>query len=167
MTERLWSPWRMEYILSDKEKDRCIFCEAIAQDSDEKNLILYRGEHAFIILNLYPYNNGHLMMVPYEHVPSTEDLTPDVLVELMRLVNKSLQLLRDVMSPQGFNIGINMGAPAGAGIEDHVHIHVVPRWTGDTNFMPVLATTRVVPELLEETYTKILDALKEQEQQVE
>ncbi len=155
MTERLWSPWRMEYILSDKEKGRCIFCEAIAQDRDEKNLVLYRGKHAFIILNLYPYNNGHLMAVPYEHVPSTEDLDPEVLTELMLLVNKSLQLLRKVMSPQGFNIGINMGAPAGAGIEDHVHIHVVPRWTGDTNFMPVLAATRVVPELLEQTYAKM------------
>ena len=155
MTERLWSPWRMEYILSDKEKGRCIFCEAIAQDRDEKNLVLYRGKHAFIILNLYPYNNGHLMVVPYEHASSTENLDPEVLTEMMLLVNKSLQLLRKVMLPQGFNIGINMGAPAGAGIEDHVHIHVVPRWTGDTNFMPVLATTRVVPELLAQTYAKL------------
>jgi len=167
MTERLWSPWRMEYILSDKEKGHCIFCEAIAQDRDEENLVLYRGKHAFIILNLYPYNNGHLMVVPYEHVPSTEDLDPEVLTELMLLVNKSLQLLRKVMSPQGFNIGINMGAPAGAGIQDHVHVHVVPRWTGDTNFMPVLAATRVVPELLAQTYAKMRDALKETEQEAE
>ena len=161
MTERLWSPWRMEYILSDKEKGCCIFCEAMSEDRDEENLILYRGKRAFIILNRYPYNNGHVMVVPYEHVSSTEDLDPEVLTELMLLVNRSLKLLRDVMSPQGFNIGVNMGAPAGAGIEDHVHIHVVPRWTGDTNFMPLLAQTRVVPELLSQTYANLEAALQE------
>lgn len=167
MTERLWSPWRMEYILSDREKGQCIFCEATREDRDEENLILYRGKHAFVILNLYPYNNGHLMVVPYEHVSSTEDLDPEVLTELMLLVNRSLELLRKVMSPQGFNIGINMGASAGAGIEDHVHIHVVPRWTGDTNFMPVLATTRVVPELLSKTYAMLQATLREEGKETE
>ena len=159
MTDRLWSPWRMEYILSDKEQEGCILCEKRDDDRDEENLILLRGDHAFVILNRYPYNSGHLMVVPNAHVCSTEELEPEVLTELMALTNRSVRLLREVMSPEAFNIGINLGSAAGAGIRDHVHIHVVPRWTGDTNFMPVLGQTRVVPELLAETYTKLREAL--------
>jgi ATP adenylyltransferase len=159
MTDRLWSPWRMEYILSDKDGERCVFCEKRADDHDEENLILLRGSRAFVILNRYPYNSGHLLVVPNTHVSSTEELEPDVLTELMLLTNMAVRLLRKVMSPDAFNIGINLGGAAGAGIEDHVHIHIVPRWVGDTNFMPVLGQTRVVPELLAETYAKLRDAL--------
>ena len=159
MTDRLWSPWRMEYILSDKDGGRCVFCEKRDDDHDEENLILLRGNHAFVILNRYPYNSGHLMVVPNAHVSSTEDLEPEVLTELMVLTNRVVRLLREVMSPEAFNIGINLGNAAGAGIEDHVHIHIVPRWVGDTNFMPVLGQTRVVPELLAETYAKLREAI--------
>jgi len=160
MTDRLWSPWRMEYILSDKDGERCILCEKRDDNHDEENLVLHRGEHAFIMLNRYPYNSGHVMVVPNAHVASTEELMPEVLTELMLLTNMALRLLRGVMSPQAFNVGINLGASAGAGIADHVHIHVVPRWTGDTNFMPVTAQTRVVPELLAETYARLREAIR-------
>ncbi|MEA3459706.1 MAG: HIT domain-containing protein, partial [Chloroflexota bacterium] len=119
-------------------------------------------KRGFIMLNLYPYNNGHLMIAPYEHAASPEDLDEDTLTELMLLLNKSLRLLRRVLNPQGFNIGINLGRAAGAGVEDHVHIHVVPRWEGDNNFMPVLSETKVIPELLDETYDKLMATLREE-----
>jgi len=156
--KRLWAPWRMEYILGEKAEE-CLFCAKVKENKDRENLILYRGRTGFIILNAYPYINGHLMIAPYRHVASPEDLDEESLLELMLLVNKSLRLLRRAMSPHGFNIGINLGKAAGAGIEEHVHIHVVPRWEGDTNFMPVFAETRVIPELLEQTYEKLLAAL--------
>jgi ATP adenylyltransferase len=160
--ERLWSPWRMEYIMS-KKGERCIFCEKIAGTDDQTNYILHRGETCYVMLNLYPYNNGHLMVSPYRHVPSPEQLEEDELTEMMLLLNKSLKALRRAMHPDGFNVGINIGKAAGAGIEDHVHVHIVPRWKADTNFMPVFSQTRVIPELLDETYQKLKDAWEESE----
>ncbi len=159
--KRLWAPWRMRYILSEK-REGCFFCAIAKEDKDRDNYILYRGRTGFIVLNLYPYNNGHLMIVPYKHVASTEDLDQGTLTELMLLLNRSLRLLHRVMNPQGFNIGINLGKVAGAGVEGHVHIHVVPRWEGDTNFMPVLGETKVIPELLDETYEKLMAALEKE-----
>lgn len=150
----LWSPWRMEYILSDK-KGSCIFCDKPAEDRDAANLILHRGEHCFVIMNRYPYNNGHLMVAPYAHVDSPTKLPLEVLTELMSLTNRCLEALKETMNPNGFNVGMNLGAPAGAGIKDHIHMHVVPRWTGDTNFMAVFCDTRVICEALEQTYAKL------------
>jgi ATP adenylyltransferase len=123
------------------------------------NLILYRGHKAFIILNRYPYNNGHLMVVPYEHASSLEQMDVPTLTELMLLVNRALAALRQTMSPDGFNVGVNLGRAAGAGLDQHVHIHVVPRWFGDTNFMPVLGESRVIPQLLQETYAQLMPAI--------
>lgn len=153
----------MAYILSDKEDKRvegCIFCIKLTEDRDAENYVVWRGTHCAIVLNLYPYNNGHLMVIPYAHVPSLEDLPVEVQAEMMITVSKSLRLLRRAMQPHGFNIGINIGRGAGAGIESHVHIHVVPRWEGDTNFMPVLAETRVIPEWLDDTYANLRAALE-------
>lgn len=160
--KRLWSPWRMEYILSDKGVG-CIFCEKIADNDDQTNYILFRGKTCYVMLNLYPYNNGHLMVVPYRHVPSPDQLEEDVLAEMMLLVIKGLGALRRAMHPDGFNVGINIGKAAGAGIEKHVHIHIVPRWSADTNFMPIFSHTRVMPELLDETYQKLKAAWEEPE----
>ena len=160
--KRLWSPWRLEYILTEKG-ERCIFCEKIADNGDQANYILHRGEKCYVMLNRYPYNNGHLMIIPYQHVPSLEQLEEDVLAEMMLMVNRSLQTLRRAMQPDGFNVGINIGKAAGAGIEEHVHIHVVPRWKADTNFMPIFSNTRGIPELLDETYRKLKAAWEEPE----
>jgi len=158
--QRLWTPWRMAYILSDKDEQECVFCAKLAQKRDAENYVLWRGTHCAIVLNLYPYNNGHLMIIPYAHASSLEDLPVKARSEMMLSIIKCLKLLRRAMQPQGFNIGINIGKAAGAGIESHVHIHIVPRWEGDTNFMPVLAETRVIPEWLDDTYTKLKAALE-------
>ncbi len=158
---RLWSPWRMQY-LTEERPPGCIFCLAGGQEADVENLVLLRGERAFVMLNRYPYNAGHLMVIPYEHVPSLEDLPPETLTEMMLLVNRCLAALRRAMSPDAFNVGANLGRAAGAGIAEHVHLHVVPRWEGDTNFMPVLGDVRVVPALLEETYRQLRAAFEEQ-----
>jgi ATP adenylyltransferase len=155
----------MEYILSDKSNaDGCIFCKIVAGDSDQDrdNYLLYRGEKACIMLNLYPYNNGHLLILPYAHIAELDELPPDVQTELMQLTSLSLRLLRRVMQPQGFNLGANIGRTAGAGIENHVHLHIVPRWAGDTNFMPVIAHARVIPEWLDQTYARLRSALVEE-----
>lgn len=155
--ERFWTPWRMSYILSDKQSEGCVFCQKLAQspEHDRENYVLVRTKHASVILNLYPYNNGHLMILPYEHVASLEELPPEVQAEMIHLVSHFIQLVRQAMDPDGFNVGINIGKQAGAGIDDHIHIHVVPRWQGDTNFMPVIAEMRVIPELLDETYVRL------------
>jgi len=156
--ENLWRPWRIKYILSDKEKG-CIFCDKPNEGNDKENYILYRAETCFIILNIYPYNNGHLMVAPFRHVASFEDLDEAELTELFLTVNKSTKLLKHVMQPQGFNIGANLGRIAGAGVKDHVHLHVVPRWQGDTNFMPIIADVNVIPESLDSIYEKLSEAL--------
>jgi len=157
--KRLWAPWRMPYLTGENKVEGCLFCVKIAEDRDAQNLIVYRGPRSFLILNLYPYSNGHLMAVPYQHVPSIEDLDDETLLDLMHTVNIGIKALREVMHPHGFNVGINMGRAAGAGIADHVHIHIVPRWDGDTNFMPVLGEVRVIPQALDETYAQLKAAL--------
>jgi ATP adenylyltransferase len=159
--KHLWSPWRLEYLMEPKAEG-CIFCHAAESDHDRENLVLLRGERAFLILNRFPYNNGHFMVVPYSHVPSLEDLDESVLTEMMLLLNRGLGALRAVMSPDGFNVGANLGQVAGAGIEDHVHLHAVPRWAGDTNFMPVVGDMRVVPQTWLQTYDDLRAALERQ-----
>lgn len=162
--KRLWTPWRMVYLksASKSKKGECIFCDKIKarRTQDRKNLVLYRGERAFVVMNLYPYTSGHLMVAPYEHSGALESLDGEVLKEMMLLVGTSIRALRATMNPQGFNIGINLGRVAGAGVEDHVHIHIVPRWNGDTNFMPVFAEVRMIPELLPQTYDKLFAAFQ-------
>ena len=150
--ERLWAPWRMRYIEGADSAESCIFCAKPAEEKDTENLILWRGELTFIILNAYPYSNGHLMVTPYTHTANLDELSDDEMLEMMATTRRSVNLLKEALKPDGFNIGINMGRVAGAGIADHVHIHVVPRWSGDTNFMPVLADTRVIPESLNVVY---------------
>jgi ATP adenylyltransferase len=157
--KRLWSPWRLEY-LTAPEREECIFCEAAAGDDDRSNLVLLRGERVFLILNRYPYNNGHFMAVPYTHVPSLEDLDAPTLTEMMLLLNRGLAALRSAMNCEGFNVGANLGPAAGAGIADHVHMHAVPRWSGDTNFMPVVGEARVIPQTWLQTYDQIRAALE-------
>jgi len=146
---QLWAPWRMEYIGSEtRTDDSCIFCTKASENRDAENYVLHRGKHCFVIMNLYPYNNGHLMVAPYEHAPDIEVLTADVLADIMSTTQKCLAALRTAMAPHGFNMGINQGSVAGAGITDHMHLHIVPRWNGDTNFMPVLADVKVMPQHL-------------------
>lgn len=152
--ERIFAPWRIRYILAPKHKG-CIFCDFIKENKDKKNLILYRGKTCFIIMNRNPYNPGHVMVAPYKHVPSTEDLSDEELLESFKLVNLAIKAIRESMNPDGFNVGVNIGKVSGAGIEQHLHIHIVPRWIGDTSFMPVLADVQVIPEALEETYDKL------------
>jgi ATP adenylyltransferase len=163
--DHLWSPWRMRYLRGQERPATaplggggCIFCDKPAQDRDAENLIVHRGERAFVILNLYPYNNGHLMIVPYTHAPSLEQLDTPTLTEIMLLTNRGLGALRRAYNPQAFNLGANIGVAAGAGIADHVHMHIVPRWAGDTNYMATVAATRVIPEDLRETYQLVREA---------
>jgi ATP adenylyltransferase len=150
----LWAPWRIDYILSEKEEG-CIFCKKPKEDNDVENLILHRGKLSFIIFNRYPYNNGHLMVVPYRHISDYLKLTDDEILEINSFIKLCVKILKENMTPDGFNIGLNLGKAAGAGIDEHLHYHIVPRWIGDTNFMPVFSDTRVVPQSLAESY-KIL-----------
>ncbi len=151
--KQIWAPWRMEYIQL-KKPEGCILCEAPRQDNDAVH-ILYRGDKNFVIMNSYPYNPGHLMIVPYRHIASLEELADEERHEHIDIISRSIEILKQVFSPGGFNLGINIGKVAGAGIEDHVHTHIVPRWQGDTNFLPVISDTRVVPEALAETYQRL------------
>jgi ATP adenylyltransferase len=155
---RLWAPWRLDYIKGPKP-DECIFCTAPALGDDPAAHLIERGETCFSMLNAYPYNNGHLMIAPYEHVPSIEELEGPTLLELMTMSQRSLATLRDAYGPDGFNLGINQGKIAGAGFDDHVHLHVVPRWSADTNYMPVIGSTRVLPESLDGSYAALTAAL--------
>jgi len=149
--DKLWAPWRIEYVRQPKEKE-CIFCTKPQRKDERETLILYRGKQAFVLMNLYPYSNGHLMVAPYQHCDNTEDLKIDTLTEIMTLANYSMSILRKTMRVEGFNFGVNIGRAAGAGIEEHVHYHLVPRWVGDTNYMPILGHTKVIVEGLWETY---------------
>jgi ATP adenylyltransferase len=155
--ERLWAPWRLEYIESADEAAGCVFCAALAAD-DEDALVLHRGRRAFALLNRFPYASGHLMVAPARHVGDFGELDDSEVLEVHRLASAGIGALAQVYSPQGFNLGWNLGRVAGAGILDHVHLHVVPRWAGDTNFMPVLADVKVLPEHLHETRRKLADA---------
>ena len=161
--EHLWAPWRLEYITSDNKEEGCIFCVKSREDKDKENLILERGEKAFIIMNAFPYNNGHLMVAPYQHTGELLDLDDEEMLSMMNLVKLSKEILDRALRTDGYNVGINLGRSAGAGIADHIHVHIVPRWSGDTNFMPVLADVRVMPEALESTYARLKDALEELE----
>ncbi|MBI1988089.1 MAG: HIT domain-containing protein [Nitrospinae bacterium] len=149
--ERLWSPWRMEYIKQARRLE-CLFCVKVAEKNDVENYILHRGKRSLVIMNRYPYNPGHLMVAPYRHVASLEEMEEGELTEMILLTRKCERVLQEVYRPQGFNVGINIGAAAGAGIADHLHLHIVPRWNGDTNFLPVLADTKSLPEELSESY---------------
>jgi ATP adenylyltransferase len=152
--DRIWAPWRLDYVkdASKDSEDECIFCGKPAEDDDEANLIVHRGERCFVILNKFPYTNGHLMVAPYEHIGSLPEIDPDTVAEMMSLAQESMAVLERTYSPHGYNVGFNQGRVAGAGVEHHIHMHVVPRWGGDTNFMPVLADTRVMPQTLEQSY---------------
>jgi ATP adenylyltransferase len=153
--ERLWTPWRMSYIGAAERPVGCIFCVKPTEQRDAENYILYRGERAYVLLNLYPYNSGHLMVVPYMHTGDLAYLPPEIGNEVMALTQRSVSALTTVYRPQGFNVGINLGEVAGGSISAHLHVHVVPRWGGDTNFMPVTAETKVLPETLDQTYQRL------------
>lgn len=159
----LWAPWRMKYIrrFEDKEDNGCIFCRGIQQNNDRENLILYRGKHCFVILNKYPYNSGHLMIAPLRHIGELEKLSEEELNELMRLTVLCVKILKKEYRPSGLNVGVNIGRAAGAGIEDHIHLHIVPRWVGDTNFMPIISETKIMPELPLETYNRLKKYFRE------
>lgn len=151
----LWSPWRMVYIQNHQKENCCPLCAAVAESECAEPYVVVKSEHAYVILNRYPYTSGHLMVVPYEHVSTLDQLSSDTRAEMMELVNHAIKALQAVYRPEGFNVGMNIGEAAGAGICDHVHMHVVPRWEGDTNFMSSLAQTRVLPETLEDTHRRI------------
>ena len=161
----MWSPWRMSYVSAEKETGPdgpvCVFCDLPSRHDDARSYILYRGARAFVIMNLYPYNNGHLMVVPYAHVDALGALDEPTLTEMMTLAQRSQAVVGEAMRPQGFNLGINQGRAAGAGIAEHIHMHVLPRWAGDTNFMPSLGNVRVMPQHLDETYQLLLPGFAE------
>lgn len=155
--ERLWAPWRMDYIAGpDTKKGGCIFCLREKKEEDRQRLVLFRGEYSFVIMNRYPYSNGHLMVAPYRHVADVADLSAEEAAETHALMVRSKRALSEVFHPEGFNIGMNLGKAAGAGVDDHLHLHIVPRWIGDVNFMSTLAEVRVIPEHLQATYERIL-----------
>jgi ATP adenylyltransferase len=158
--DRLWSPWRYRYVSKASPSDPCIFCEKSSQDRDEENFVVYRGQKNFVLLNAYPYTTGHLMVAPYEHRASLVETSEDILAELMVLTRTAEQCLSKVYRPKGLNIGMNVGECAGAGIAGHIHMHVLPRWPADSNFMTTVAETRVLPETLEATYAKLLRAFR-------
>jgi ATP adenylyltransferase len=153
--QRIWSPWRFDYVSTAAKQTGCIFCSAVENASGDDSLIVYRGELNFILLNRYPYNNGHIMIAPYEHVANPADADASILEEMMRLSQRVIHAMRQVYHPDGFNLGMNLGRTAGAGVEQHYHLHIVPRWEGDTNFMATLADTRVIPEDFKTTLLKL------------
>ncbi len=157
--ERLWSPWRLEYVTGFSDRpEGCFMCTAVAARDDAAHHVLHRGDAALVLLNAYPYNTGHLMVAPTRHVGDLVELTEEERVEVMELTTRAVSVIRAAMQPHGFNIGINLGHVAGAGLPGHVHVHVVPRWGGDTNFMPIVGETKVLPEMLADTYAKLKQA---------
>lgn len=150
----MWAPWRIGYVAGEKPCG-CVFCRKIEANDDEAHLVLYRGEHCTIVLNTFPYNSGHLMVVPYEHRADLEGLSPEASAELWELTRVAVRALKEALDWQGVNIGMNLGEAAGAGIQDHIHMHIVPRWHGDTNYMTTCAETRVVPQSLEDSYRQL------------
>jgi ATP adenylyltransferase len=157
--QRLWAPWRMEYVQAERKDDGCIFCLAAQAGEYEPRLVLHRGERCLMMLNAFPYNSGHLMVSPHRHLASIEDLDAGELLELMTLAQRALRALRDAYHPHGFNLGVNEGEVAGAGFAGHVHLHVVPRWAADSNFMAVTGDTRVLPQSLQDTYRTLRSRL--------
>lgn len=149
----LWAPWRIKYIEGFKKGHECIFC--IKPERKKENFILKKGKYSFVIMNTFPYNPGHLMVAPYKHVPELGDLNKEEIYEIMELIKEAIKVLKKVYSPHGFNIGVNIGKIAGAGFEGHIHFHIVPRWEGDTNFMPVLGNTKIISEELKRTYRRL------------
>lgn len=150
------TPWRRKYIEGHVKEDGCVFCNALAKTEDNsKNLIVHRGQRAFVIVNLFPYTNGHLMVAPMDHKASLELLDSETRAEMMELSSQAIVILKNIYHPQAFNVGANIGKAAGAGVPDHVHMHIVPRWAGDSNFMSILGETRVLPETIEETYERV------------
>jgi ATP adenylyltransferase len=168
--DRLWSPWRSKYIESfasetaaSKQPEHCLFCRILSDPAkDIENLVVYRGSDCFVVMNLYPYNSGHLMIVPFTHAGDLSGLSEAETAEMMQSARQCVKVLTEAFHPHGFNIGMNIGRVSGAGIEAHVHLHVVPRWNGDTNFMPVLADTRIISQALEDTYSKLREALEKE-----
>lgn len=157
----LWSPWRYRYVSDAAKSERCIFCDALASDDDLKTLVIERGAKNFVILNRYPYTSGHLMVVPYAHIPDLVSADAETLAEMMSIAQRAQKALGKTYRPEGFNMGINLGRAAGAGIVGHLHLHILPRWAGDANFMTVTGETRVEPEELSTTYTRMRAALAE------
>jgi ATP adenylyltransferase len=153
--KQLWAPWRLAFIEQVSGDSGCIFCEKPALRQDGKTFILWRGRHSYVLMNIYPYTNGHLLIAPYRHIAAIEDLPETILLDLLRLLQRSIKAIRKAYAPEGFNIGVNQGKVAGAGIEHHIHLHVVPRWSADTNFMPLLGETRVLPQHLKASYTRL------------
>ena len=152
----LWAPWRMEYILSEKKDSGCIFCPGSDRNLDHERMILHVGALSMVMMNRYPYINGHLLVAPVKHIPDLESLSDEGAKNLLSTVNFSIGVLKEVMGPEGFNVGLNLGRVAGAGVEEHMHFHIVPRWNGDTNYMTVLGDVRVIPEHIESTFRKLL-----------
>ncbi|WP_022851474.1 HIT family protein [Limisalsivibrio acetivorans] len=160
--DRLWAPWRMAYITGIARDEGCIFCTKPLEKNDRDNLILHRGEKAFVIMNLFPYNNGHLMVVPYKHTGVFTDLEDEELLEIMTLTKLSIRVFDNTLGPGGYNTGFNIGKAAGAGIDKHLHFHIVPRWVGDTNFMPAVGETKVISEHITATYDKLLEGFRKE-----
>lgn len=160
--ERLYTPWRMKYVISDKKKLGCVFCNVLDDevDRDRENFIVCRGEEVFVMMNIYPYNVGHIMVIPRQHISLLSDMSRNAQLEMMLLTTYFTELLQKIMHPDGFNIGLNIGKAAGAGIDHHLHMHVVPRWDGDSNFMPVIGETRVLPEELSDTYDHLIAGMR-------
>lgn len=160
--KNLWAPWRMEYIsTATSSHKKCVFCKIFTDKNEESNFVVYRSNHCFIVMNIFPYNNGHLLIVTNRHIGSFEHLKDDELYDLIKTSQESTKILKKVLNPHGFNIGMNLGRVAGAGIEKHLHIHIVPRWDGDTNFMPVCSGTKVISQGLRETYNLLKNAYAE------
>ena len=157
----LWAPWRMEYILSDQKGGECIFCPGENRTEDESRLILHIGSLTMVMMNRFPYINGHLLVAPVRHVAGLEFLSEEEMLDFLVVVRGSIGILKKMMNPEGFNVGLNLGRVAGAGVEEHIHFHIVPRWNGDTNYMTVLGEVRVIPEHIEETYNKLLPHFRE------
>ena len=155
--KNMWAPWRIEYILGEKPGG-CVLCDMPGMDADDRNFIVHRGAACYVIMNLYPYNSGHLMVVPLRHLSEYEDLTADERAESAELTARAVRALKKAMKPDGFNIGANLGKAAGAGIDEHLHVHIVPRWSGDVNFMTAVGGMRVIPQCLEETYRTLKEA---------
>jgi ATP adenylyltransferase len=157
--ERLWAPWRLQYVAKERAAG-CFFCDKPLAGDDRAAYIVHRGTHAYVLLNAFPYNNGHIMVAPYAHIADLEELPSETIHEMMDLAQLATRALKSSFNPDGLNLGFNVGAAAGAGIKDHLHLHLVPRWVGDTNFMPVIGDVRVIPESLQQTYDKLTEAFR-------